>query len=99
MPATPRRVLAVVLGAVLSVLVVVKVLDIGFFTAFDRPFSPIDDSGYVGIGIETLRDAIGGSSATLVVAVAVADVDAPVVTKHLLVLRRAEGSAGDEASP
>jgi hypothetical protein len=31
--------------------------------------------------------------------VAVADVDAPVVTKHLLVLHRAEGSAGDEASP
>jgi phosphatidylglycerophosphate synthase len=67
LPATPRRVLAVVLGAVLSVLVVVKVLDIGFFTAFDRPFNPIDDSGYVGIGIETLRDAIGGSSTNLLV--------------------------------
>ena len=36
-----------------------KVLDIGFFTAFDRPFRPVDDSSYVGIGIETLRDAIG----------------------------------------
>ena len=70
LPATPRRVLAVVLGAVLSVLVVVKVLDIGFFTAFDRPFNPIDDSGYAGIGIETLRNAIGGSSANLAVAVA-----------------------------
>ena len=70
LPDTPRRVLAVVLGAVLSVLVVVKVLDIGFFTAFDRPFNPIDDSGYAGIGIETLRNAIGGSSANLAVAVA-----------------------------
>ena len=38
LPATPRRVLAVIAGAVLSVLIVVKVLDIGFFTAFDRPF-------------------------------------------------------------
>ena len=54
---------------VLSVLVVVKVLDIGFFTAFDRPFNPIDDSGCAGIGIETLRNAIGGSSANVVVAV------------------------------
>ena len=59
LPATPRRVLAVVLGAVLSVLVLVKVLDIGFFTAFDRPFRPLDDSSYLGIGIETLGDAIG----------------------------------------
>ena len=50
------------LGAILSVLVLVKVLDIGFFTAFDRPFRPLDDSSYVGIGIETLGEAIGTSS-------------------------------------
>jgi phosphatidylglycerophosphate synthase len=71
LPAAPRRVLAVVLGAVLAVLVVVKVLDMGFFAAFDRPFDPVSDSSYVGIGIETLRDAIGRSSGNLVVAVAV----------------------------
>ncbi|HEY7075795.1 MAG TPA: CDP-alcohol phosphatidyltransferase family protein, partial [Solirubrobacteraceae bacterium] len=69
LPATPRRVLAVVAGALLSVLVLVKVLDIGFFTAFDRPFKPIDDSGYLGIGIETLRDGVGRSSADLIVAI------------------------------
>ena len=68
LPATPRRVLAVLLGAVLSMVVLVKVLDIGFFTAFDRPFRPLDDPGYLGIGIETLGHAIGGSSANLVVA-------------------------------
>ena len=67
-PPTPRRVLAVVAGAVLGVLVVVKVLDMGFFTAFDRPFDPVSDSSYMGIGIETLRDAIGRSSANLAVA-------------------------------
>jgi phosphatidylglycerophosphate synthase len=71
MPTTPRRLLAVVLGAVLAVLVVVKVLDMGFFAAFDRPFDPVSDSSYVGIGIETLRDAIGRSSGDLAVAVAV----------------------------
>ena len=71
LPATPRRVLAVVVGAVLGVLVLVKVLDMGFFTAFDRPFDPVSDSGYVGTGIETLRDAIGNSSANLAVAVIV----------------------------
>src|SRR3954447_24213958 len=68
LPAAPRRVLAVVAGAVLGALVVVKVLDIGFFTAFDRPFDPVSDSTYVGIGIETLRDAIGHSTANLAVA-------------------------------
>ena len=71
LPTTPRRVLGVVVGAVLSVLVLVKVLNVGFFTAFDRPFKPLDDSGYVGIGIETLRDAVGRSGADLAVAVAV----------------------------
>jgi phosphatidylglycerophosphate synthase len=71
LPARPRRVLAVVAGAVLAVLVVVKALDLGFVTAFDRPFDPISDSTYVGIGVETLRDAIGRSSANIAVAVIV----------------------------
>jgi phosphatidylglycerophosphate synthase len=70
LPPTPRRVLAALAGAALSAILVVKVLDFGFFTAFDRPFKPVDDSSYVGIGIETLRDAIGSTSADLVVAVA-----------------------------
>ena len=54
-----------VAGAVLSMLVLVKVLDLGFFTAFDRPFDPIYDWGYAGIGIETLRDAVGTTAANL----------------------------------
>jgi phosphatidylglycerophosphate synthase len=71
LPATPRRVLAVVAGAVLAVLMVVKVLDFGFIAAFDRPFDPISDSAYVGIGIETLRDGVGSASANvLLVAIA-----------------------------
>ena len=94
LPATPRRVLAVVLGAVLSVLVVVKVLDIGFFTAFDRPFSPVDDSGYVGIGIETLRHAIGGSSANLVVAGAVVLIVVLLAVPILALLRVTRIAAG-----
>ena len=68
LPAIPRRALAVVAGAVLALLMVVKVLDMGFITAFDRPFDPVSDSTYVGIGIETLRDAIGRSSANVAVA-------------------------------
>ena len=94
LPTTPRRVLAVVAGAVLSVLVVVKVLDMGFFTAFDRPFKPVDDSSYVGIGIETLRDAIGSSSADLVVAAAVVLVVALLAVPVLALLRVTRVAAG-----
>jgi phosphatidylglycerophosphate synthase len=68
LPARPRRVLAVIAGVVLGVLVFVRVLDVGFITAFDRPFDPVSDSSYVGIGIETLRDAIGRASANIAVA-------------------------------
>ena len=59
LPTPARRALCVVAGAVLSVIVVVKFLDMGFFSAFNRPFKPVDDLHYVGIGIETLGDAIG----------------------------------------
>ena len=72
LPARPRRVLVVLLGVILSLLVLVKVLDIGFYTAFDRPFRPLDDTSYVGIGIETLGEAVGTASATVLVAGAVA---------------------------
>jgi phosphatidylglycerophosphate synthase len=68
LPPIPRRVLAVVAGAALAALAIVKVLDIGFMTAFDRPFDPVSDSSYVGIGVETLGDAIGKSTAHLAVA-------------------------------
>jgi phosphatidylglycerophosphate synthase len=94
LPATPRRLLAVVVGAVLSVLMLVKVLDMGFFTAFDRPFKPVDDSSYLGIGIETLRDAVGRSSADLVVAVAVVVIVALLALPVLALLRVTQVAAG-----
>jgi phosphatidylglycerophosphate synthase len=94
LPATPRRIVAVVAGAVLSVLVLVKVLDIGFFTAFDRPFKPLDDSGYVGIGIETLRNAVGSSSADLVVAVAAVLIVALLTLPVLALVRVTRVAAG-----
>ncbi len=87
LPATPRRVLAVVAGVVLGLLVLMKVLDMGFFTAFDRPFMPIDDSGYLGIGIETLGNAIGSSSANLVVAIAAVLIVALLALPALALLR------------
>jgi phosphatidylglycerophosphate synthase len=97
LPATPRRVLAVALGAILSVIVFVKVLDVGFFTAFDRPFRPLDDPGYLGIGVETLRHAIGGSSANLVVAGAAVVIVALLALPVLALLRVTRVAAGHRA--
>jgi phosphatidylglycerophosphate synthase len=94
LPATPRRVLGVIVGAVLSVLVLVKVLNVGFFTAFNRPFKPLDDSGYLGIGIETLRDAVGRSGADLAVAVAVLLIVALLTVPVVALLRVTRVAAG-----
>ena len=55
LPATPRRILAVVVGLALTLVVVLKVIDYGVFTTFDRPFDPIGDTSQLGNGLETLR--------------------------------------------
>ena len=67
-PAGLRRVLAWIVGPLLGLLVIVKVLDLGLYVAFDRPFDPIADWRYTGIGIETLRDSVGSRDAYVAVA-------------------------------
>jgi phosphatidylglycerophosphate synthase len=95
LPVRPRRVLAVLAGVLLSLIVLVKVLDIGFFTAFDRPFRPLDDTSYLGIGIETLRDAIGTAGANLVVVLAGLLVVAILALPVLALLRVTRIAAGN----
>jgi phosphoglycerol transferase MdoB-like AlkP superfamily enzyme len=66
LPVTARRVLAGVAGPALALLVILKILDIGFFTAFARPFDLVGDLGNAGFGIETLRASIGRTNADLI---------------------------------
>ena len=66
LPGRTRRIVPWVVGPALGLLVLVKVLDIGFFTAFDRPFNPVDDWSFGPIGIETVRDTFGRTVADLV---------------------------------
>ena len=87
LPRTPRRILAAVAGPILGLVVILKILDIGFFTAFARPFDPVGDLGSVGIGIETLSDAIGRSQADLLVGGGVALGVAVLVLTTLALLR------------
>jgi phosphatidylglycerophosphate synthase len=67
LPSRARRVLPWVIGPALGLLVLVKLLDFGFFTAFDRPFNPVDDWAYASIGVETVRDTFGRTDADLAV--------------------------------
>jgi hypothetical protein len=94
LPATARRVLAWVVGPVLGLVAILKVLDIGFFAAFDRPFDPYQDASYAGIGSETLRASIGASDAHLVIAGLVAIVAALLVLTTLAVRRLTRVAAG-----
>ena len=66
----------------------------GFFEAFDRPFDPVADGSYTGIGIETLRDSIGRTEANLVVVGAATLGVAVLVLTTLAVLRLTRVAAG-----
>ena len=70
LPSLARRVFAVAIGLVLGLLVVVKVLDMGFNEVMDRPFDPVNDWGYLGPGYGVLGDSIGSTGALVTAVVA-----------------------------
>ena len=94
LPGRGRRLMAWVVGPALGVLVVVKLLDVGFFTAFDRPFNPVDDWSYAPIGVETLRDSIGRTSANMVLAGLALLAVAALVLPTLALVRLTRVAAG-----
>jgi phosphatidylglycerophosphate synthase len=87
LPATARRVVAAVIGPALGLFVILKVLDFGFFTLFDRPFDPLGDARQAATGMETLRDAIGRTDANLAVIGAVALAVVVLALSTLAVIR------------
>jgi hypothetical protein len=81
LPPRPRVVAAVSIGALLGLLTILKLLDIGFYEALDRPFNPVTDRTYLGPAVEVLVDSVGQPTATIVVVVAiVVAVAIPVLT-------------------
>jgi phosphatidylglycerophosphate synthase len=64
-----RRLVTVTFGLLLGLVLVFKVLDLGFSSVLDRTFDPLNDSYYLGPAIGVLGDSIGRPAA---VAVAVA---------------------------
>ena len=66
LPRTPRRILAVSCGLVLTLVVVLKVINYEMFTLYDRPYDPLGDTSQLGNGIETLRSLVGGAETKLI---------------------------------
>jgi hypothetical protein len=67
LPTVPRRIVAGIVGPLLTVVVVFKALDIGFYDTFSRRFDLLSDKSYAGSGVSTLSDSIGSTNAHLVV--------------------------------
>jgi phosphatidylglycerophosphate synthase len=65
LPAVARRPLAWVVGPALGLLLLVRLLDLGLLTIFDRRFDPVSDWRYTGIVVDTLSDSIGQTNAIL----------------------------------
>ncbi|NIH83687.1 sulfatase [Amycolatopsis granulosa] len=57
LPPRARRVTAAVAGALLGVLTLLKIADIGFSQAFGRPFHPVLDWGFAGPALSLLGGA------------------------------------------
>jgi hypothetical protein len=80
LPERARRPAAVVAGVVLGLLTIVKLLDLGFGFALDRPFDPLADWPLIRSGHEFLAGSYGETGARVaVVGVVVLAVALPVL--------------------
>jgi hypothetical protein len=59
LPSRLARVLALIGGLLAGVLMITRLLDRGFYFAFDRPFHPVYDAAYAGSALDLLGDSIG----------------------------------------
>ena len=98
LPERARRVTAVLAGALLGLLAVLKVVDAGFVAVLARPFDPLTDAGLVGAGVEFLTSSMGrtGAVAALVAAALLATA---LIVLTALSVRRLARLAGTRRLP
>ncbi|MDG4802638.1 sulfatase [Micromonospora sp. WMMD980] len=89
LPPRPRRIVAVALGALLGLVLVLKLADLGFSTVLDRPFDLVADWAFLGAGAEFLAESYGRPAQVGAVAVAVVAVVAVPVLVTLSMRRLA----------
>ena len=94
LPVRPRRILAGLVGPVLGLVVILKMLDIAFITFVARPFDPVGDLGNLGTGVETMRSAVGGTRANLIIVGGLVLAVALLVLTTLALLRLTRIAAG-----
>ncbi|HXD64581.1 MAG TPA: CDP-alcohol phosphatidyltransferase family protein [Solirubrobacteraceae bacterium] len=87
LPRIPQRIFAGVIGPLIALVVVFKVLDIGFLETFNRRLDILSDYSQVGTGIETLRTSIGPTETNLVVVGVVVGVVVLVILTTLSAFR------------
>ena len=87
LPVTGRRIVAALVGAILGVLTVVKIVDMGFFVAINRPFNPTADWSYFQSAEGLLSVSIGRPKAILFLTAAGVLGAAVLVFTPLAVLR------------
>ena len=88
-----RITLAVLLGLLVALVLLAKILELGFEAVFDRPFDPVGDWAYLGPGVGVLGDSIGSSWAQVVAVAAGVAALALLVGVPLAVLRLARLTA------
>jgi hypothetical protein len=89
-----RSVLIWVVGPLLGLVLILKLIDIGFYAGFDRPFDAYQDLRYVGFASQTLRASLGQEKGILILIALGALVIGVLVLMSLAVRRLARIAAG-----
>lgn len=98
LPVTGRRIVAALVGTVLGLLSIVKIVDIGFFEAINRPFNPTADWSYFQSAEGLLSLSIGRPKAILFLTAASVLGAAVLVFTPLAVLRLSRLAARHRSS-
>jgi len=89
LPGRARQWVAALAGVGVGLLLMWKLLDLGFVAALGRPFNPVVDRGYFDSAVSLLGDSIGRRAATLAVAAGALLAVAVLAGMALAVLRLA----------
>lgn len=93
LPARVRRPAAIVIGFLIGLVVLVKLADMGFYEAFDRPVDLVTDAYYFSPGLGVLIDNVGRPAAYLALAVVALGILAILVLLPWVVARWMRGVA------
>jgi len=87
LPTRARGVAAIAFGLLLGLLTILKILDMGFFEALNRPFDSVIDWTYLGSTVDLLNDSLGRTTALVVMVAAAVLFIALLVLMPLALLR------------